>query len=590
MRVFLAVLLCQVFFLWPVDLGVSLRSLALGVSIVERGSFALDPEIRLGDKVEAQGRVFALTAPGQGLCLAPGLAALRLLGIEDLYGVTARIFAALLIGALCNALAAAAIYRLVADCKSAPVDAAGMLCAASLCLASFALPLSTAAYDQPPTLCLFAFALVLLLKRPEQDRRAAFLAGLCAGLAVLFNYLSVFPALALFVYVLKLKEQKLAFVLGAGLMAGVLAYYNWSCFGAPWRTAYGFLSAKQMGGAFTRGVMGFQLPTLESLTMLLFSTERGLLFHAPILLLAPYGLWRAWQAERLPRPQVVLLLSCASLVFLANAARLSDLNGGPSAGPRYLLTLLVFTAPFVAIAVREVRPWIVLCAIVPGLALALAECLGPWYLLPQYTLAEVLRSGPRLRLALQLGASSGLAAKLAIGVLAVLPLLVNELIGRREWRRWLFVLGLVPALVWLPGLSERVSAEGNVRRRLRSEQAILLSLRSPSAALIVAQGNVLLEFREEVAALMAYRRAVRIEPALARAWLGILRSSGEPGERQEAAERARSLEPELTAAVLLHWARLGELDRARALVPSLPPEQQEPAIRMLDGLSRPSRH
>ena len=79
------------------------------------------------------------------------------------------------------------------------------------------------------------------------------------------------------------------------------------------------------------GLFGLTSPKLAVLSEIIVGLRRGILWVAPVLILAPFGLW---QLARGHRGLAVTLASAATVVLLVNAAYVYW-DGGHSTGPRH---------------------------------------------------------------------------------------------------------------------------------------------------------------------------------------------------------------------------------------------------------------
>jgi len=110
-------------------------------------------------------------------------------------------------------------------------------------------------------------------------------------------------------------------------------------FGNPLDSGYGEVTGGLFGASMPMGVAG-----------LLFSPGRGLLWMAPLLVLAPLGLWRLRaDGERMTGR----VLAALALAVVLPVAGMQGWHGAWTYGPRYLLPLL----PFLWVAVAASLSW-----------------------------------------------------------------------------------------------------------------------------------------------------------------------------------------------------------------------------------------
>ena len=127
------------------------------------------------------------------------------------------------------------------------------------------------------------------------------------------------------------------------LSAGAILWLDWVRFGDALETGYGepLGSGTFFAGSLTEGLAG-----------LLLSPGRGLLWMAPLVVLAPWGLWRV---RRGGENLWLLALAGVGLAVLLPAAKLSGWHGGHTFGPRYILPLLPFLWMGVALALDQLH-------------------------------------------------------------------------------------------------------------------------------------------------------------------------------------------------------------------------------------------
>ncbi|MGC8643458.1 MAG: hypothetical protein ACP5XB_26675 [Isosphaeraceae bacterium] len=145
------------------------------------------------------------------------------------------------------------------------------------------------------------------------------------------------------------------FALGAALPTLALLVYNDQAFGSPWELGYFHHARKEFAEVHNRqNPLGLRSPDLSKVIPLLWGEHRGLLFYAPILLLAVPG----WIVLCLRR-QFALAASSLAIVLAVFLVNLSypEWTGGWSTGPRLLLPLLPFAMIPVAAALTGPSRW-----------------------------------------------------------------------------------------------------------------------------------------------------------------------------------------------------------------------------------------
>jgi hypothetical protein len=204
--------------------------------------------------------------------------------------------------------------------------------------------------------------------------RRPWLAGLAAGGAVVLNYLCA-PIL---LCALLLRGWRS--LLGAVPPLIALALYQRVCFGAFTTISIAKEDPRFLSQGHVLGVIGG--PSLEALFGITISPYRGLFYFAPVLLMAPVGMWM-WRAgvspasrgtaraavspatlpgempdgRRARRPRAELLsILFISAVFLAFNVTFNGWEGGFAVGARYLVPLI----PLWGIALLYAKPrWLV---------------------------------------------------------------------------------------------------------------------------------------------------------------------------------------------------------------------------------------
>jgi hypothetical protein len=235
------------------------------------------------------------------------------------------------------------------------VAGTGAATAAIFGVATLAGPLAPTLFehDAAGAFAIGAFALAWLGRRPWTIA----LAGLAAGIAVLFQYATALIALALFVYcVWRHRRQALWFVVGGAPPALALGAYDWAAFGSPFHLSYRYV-ANEYAERQHHGFFGIGVPTLGGLKDVLVGT-RGLLYFSPVLAAAGLGLWLLWR--RGTRAEA-LLASVVVVLFLLLDAGYFLVYGGGTPGPRFFAPALAFLAlGLPCVLARWPRPTLVL--------------------------------------------------------------------------------------------------------------------------------------------------------------------------------------------------------------------------------------
>ncbi|MEE4273016.1 MAG: hypothetical protein V2I67_15185 [Thermoanaerobaculales bacterium] len=320
------------------------------------------------DVARHDGRILADKAPGLSMAAAP---LVRLAGpmVPSTPGTDAPSYWALrhLLTALLVAGTTTGIcFLLVAsmtDLKLENPSAIAVIGALSTPLWTY----GTVFFGHAPAAVLVTIAWVLLL-RPLSDSALrpwpALVGGITAGAAVATEYPTMLLIAVIFGTLFARRPN--AAILGTaccGLVIGLAPalVYHHAAFGSPWLTGYSFKADPDFADIHTTGLVGVAFPTFESLWGVLLGSSRGLLNFAPILVLAPVGLYlihrrRGW-AESAP-------LAAASVVYVGFAAGFVDWQAGWGAASRHLVPLLpVLLIPtFAVLGELRHRPRLLLVA------------------------------------------------------------------------------------------------------------------------------------------------------------------------------------------------------------------------------------
>lgn len=185
------------------------------------------------------------------------------------------------------------------------------------------------------------------MERPTPWRVLA--AGLCAGVAVVTNYVAFGAGVILGIYALLgtcSSREKVAwnwraavwYILGVIPPAIALCAYDLANFGSPFKFANDFQNPLF---ADTHAVLGmFYAPNPYVAGLLTVSPYRGIFFLAPVTIMSIYGLI-VWLREKTLVAEARLCLAIFGFFFLVNVC-FNGYHGGFAAGPRYLVPGLAF--------------------------------------------------------------------------------------------------------------------------------------------------------------------------------------------------------------------------------------------------------
>lgn len=319
-------------------------------AIVEQHTLVLDDYIvNTGDYAFASGHYYSDKAPGLSVLAVPVYAAVHPLARgQRVRGWVVHLgayLATVLCVSLPAALAVAMLFR-VAIVLGAPASVAAAL-ALAWAFGTLALPYATLFYGHQLTAALLFIAFGLLVTARAAARwtpRRMLLVGFLLGGAIATEYPAVLAAAVIGAYALALvrpRERLLWALLGAAIPLLAVAAYHTAAFGGPLTSGYGATGDRARdGGLF----LGITLPSAHVLRKVVLSPGRGLLKHAPWLVLGLIGAVLMIR-DRKRRPEGLVCLGVIVLGLWFNSSLTQtpgDWAAGRGIGTRHLVPSLPF--------------------------------------------------------------------------------------------------------------------------------------------------------------------------------------------------------------------------------------------------------
>ena len=276
---------------------------------------------------------------------------------------------------LISAMGCVLFFRLAREFASG-AEVPAVLATLAFAFGTTFFPFGTILFDHNLTASVLVAAFYFLRK----EGAAAFIAaGVCAGLAVLTNYVAVgaVGALALYAFLSRSSittprtwdwRRGLLFAAGGIPLAVLLGWYHYVNFGSPLEVANNFQNPVFKDPAGNLGMFGAPSPYVGAL--LLVSPYRGVFWLCPVLIAGLAGLC-IWLLEMKWVAEARLCLAIFAFFFFVNMS-FNGYHGGYAAGPRYLVPGIPFLAFGLVVAfVRWKRIICVLMALSIGQQLLL---------------------------------------------------------------------------------------------------------------------------------------------------------------------------------------------------------------------------
>lgn len=354
---------CVWFGSWAFNPNSATRLLA-ATAIVETGDARIDSFADMTiDKAMFDGHVYMDKAPGMTLMALPWVALTNAVtgqtsadvphrlfdpAAEDFLAVRMRVSAALT-SAILTALAAIALLDLGTGITGSRT--AGLFGATGFAFGTTIWGWSTTYFGHAPATALIAIALWAVWRGTGgggHPGRYALIAGLALGWAVVIEHSVVLTGAPVALWALwrirgwepRRIGRTLALALAGGIAASLpLLAYNLAVFGHAFQTGYsgvvGFEGMQQ-------GLFGLTYPKPDILWEIVGGKRRGLVWVAPVLVLAPFGIWALLRGPA-KRDIGAVAAAGAVIALLYNAAYVYW-DGGNATGPRHALPAVAYLA------------------------------------------------------------------------------------------------------------------------------------------------------------------------------------------------------------------------------------------------------
>ncbi len=343
----------------------------LARALVERQTFHIDGyHVNTWDISDNRGHIYSNKPPGLSFLAAIPYAPLYWLELAAHRPVNSWFYQTLnaylltvLTCGLTGALIPAVIFLYARRRFDASPKAAVMVSLA-MAFGTIAFPYATMLFAHVPSAFFLLLAFVLIDRRP-------LVAGAAAGVAGI-TYLLCIPAAAGLLLLARSRRQVLLYLAGGVPFGLLLGWYQYVCFGSPFRTSLESSPTFTQAGLLF-GV--FRQPSLDAMWKLLVPPYRGLFFASPILLFAVIG--AAFMVRRRDARRELLVVTALFLFFLLVVSSFNGWHGGSSWGPRYLLSVLPLLGIPMLFATHLLRPLWVLLGVVSVAFQLLATSVDP---------------------------------------------------------------------------------------------------------------------------------------------------------------------------------------------------------------------
>jgi 4-amino-4-deoxy-L-arabinose transferase-like glycosyltransferase len=396
---------CTWFGSWAFNPNSATRLLA-ATAIVEHGDARIDSFADMTmDKAQFDGHLYMDKAPGMTLMALPWVALTNAVthqssadvphklfdpAAEDFLRLRMRVTIAFT-SAILTALAAIALLQLGTGITGS--RNAGLFGAIGFALGTTMWGWSTTYFGHAPATALLAVALWAAWRGTggsAHTGRYAVIAGLALGWAVVIEHSAILTGAPVALWALwrirGWEPRRIARAAGLALAGGIAASiplfaYNLAVFGHPFQTGYsGVIGFEGM----QQGLFGLTYPKPDILWEILGGKRRGIVWVAPVLVLAPFGIWTLLRDPK--RRDIGIMAAAGTVIAFLYHASYVYWDGGNATGPRHALPALAYLAiglaAFWASANRSEK-WLgggfLTVSVALNLAIAAAEILAPHF-------------------------------------------------------------------------------------------------------------------------------------------------------------------------------------------------------------------
>jgi hypothetical protein len=329
-------------------------------ALVDFGELSLNRAMRVygpvGDLSVYSGRYYPSKAPLMSFAAVPVYAALRVLAggsPGSVPEIPLVFYCRLFLTILPTLLSLVLLERLLATYVERPV-ALGLTWAYALGTLAFSYSLLFMSHQTTATLLLAGFYVCWRVIRGERPSSWLVLSGALLGLAVVAEYTSALPAIAVAAYgtfanpgTARERARAAGFVaLGALPMGILLGWYHLECFGGVLEIGYRHLADVAYQPWHEGGFLGIKTPTWTAFVGSFFSPLRGLFALSPMLILGFTGIPQLWRTRDRHRELAGIAAFTAVLTaaYCYFTSSFSYASWGWTTGPRHLTGLVPFLA------------------------------------------------------------------------------------------------------------------------------------------------------------------------------------------------------------------------------------------------------